>query len=91
MEMTAWSSLHTLVRGRNTDGRISRETLRRIGGFAARHRRRIALFVLLSVIGAVLAVATPLLAGQVVNAIVDGDSKSTVIGLAVVIAVIAFA
>jgi ATP-binding cassette subfamily B protein len=91
MEMTAWSSLHTMVRGRSTDGRISRETLRRIGGFAARHRRRIALFVLLSVVGAVLAVATPLLAGQVVNSIVEGDSRSTVVGLAVVIAVIALA
>lgn len=91
MEMTAWSSMHTMVHGKNTDGRISRETLRRIGGFAARHKQRIALFVLLSIVSAVLAVATPLLAGQVVNAIVDGDTQSTVIWLAVVIAIIAIA
>lgn len=91
MESTAWSSLHSLTRGRNTDGRISRDTPRRIGGFATRHRKRIALFVLLSIAGAALAVATPLLAGQVVNAIVDGESQSTVIWLAVVIALIAIA
>ena len=45
--------------------------------------------MVLSVVGAVLAVATPVLAGQVLDAIVDGDASSVVISLAAVIAVIA--
>ncbi|MGH7749904.1 MAG: ABC transporter ATP-binding protein, partial [Candidatus Dormibacteria bacterium] len=48
-------------------------------------------FVLLSVVGAVLAVATPVLAGRVVDAIVAGGPVSTVVGLAVLIAAIAIA
>jgi ABC-type multidrug transport system fused ATPase/permease subunit len=43
------------------------------------------------VVLAVLAVATPVLAGRVVNAIVDGDSQGTVVRLAVLIAAIAIA
>lgn len=40
---------------------------------------------------AVIAVATPVLAGWVVNAIVDHAETSTVVGLAVLIAVLALA
>jgi len=55
------------------------------------HRRHLALFHLLSVVGALLAVATPVLAGRVVDEIVGGASSDTVITLAVIIAVIAVA
>ena len=68
---------------------ITRVTLRRIAGFAKRHQRKLILFVVMSIITAVLAVATPVLAGRVVDAIVDGDSRSVVIQLAGLIAIIA--
>ena len=48
-------------------------------------------FLLLSVVTAALAVATPVLAGRVVDAIVSAAEPSVVIGLAIVIAVIAVA
>ncbi|MDN5930035.1 MAG: ABC transporter ATP-binding protein/permease, partial [Pseudonocardia sp.] len=70
---------------------FSRATLRRIAGFAAPHKRRLGMFLLLSVVGAALAVATPVLAGRVVDAIVGGRPASIVIGLAALIAVIAVA
>ncbi|MCX6462784.1 MAG: ABC transporter ATP-binding protein [Pseudonocardiales bacterium] len=70
---------------------FSRATLRRIAGFATPHRRRLGAFLLLSVVGAALTVATPVLAGRVVDAIVGGGPASTVVGLALLIAGIAVA
>jgi ABC-type multidrug transport system fused ATPase/permease subunit len=70
---------------------FSRATLRRIGGFARPHRRKLVLFLLLSIVTAALAVATPILAGRVVDAIVESEAQRIVIGLAVLIAVIAVA
>nr|WP_233160573.1 ABC transporter ATP-binding protein [Actinophytocola xanthii] len=68
---------------------FSMRTVRRIGRFARPHRRLLSWFMLLSVVTAVLAVATPVLAGQVVDAIVGGSAASVVVRLAVLIAVIA--
>jgi ABC-type multidrug transport system fused ATPase/permease subunit len=68
-----------------------RGLLRRIWRFAGAHHRRLAVFVGISVVGALFAVATPLLAGRVVDAIVRGGPSAAVIGLAVVIAVVALA
>ncbi|GGT58515.1 ABC transporter ATP-binding protein [Actinomadura citrea] len=68
---------------------FSRATLRRIGRFARPHRGILTAFLLLSVMMAVIAVATPVLAGWVVNAIVDHDATSTVVWLAIVIAALA--
>ncbi len=70
---------------------FARATLRRIGTFARPHRRRIWQFVLLSIVTALLAVATPVLAGNVVTAIVSGSDSSTVVRYALVIAAIALA
>ena len=47
--------------------------------------------MLLSIVMAVLAVATPVLAGQVVDAIIAHADAGTVIGLAVLIAIVAVA
>jgi ABC-type multidrug transport system fused ATPase/permease subunit len=91
MEVTAWNSLYTTMTAQEERRPISRATLRRIGGFAAPHRRQLAWFLLLSVVTAALAVATPVLAGRVVDAIVSAAEPSVVIGLAIVIAVIAVA
>jgi ABC-type multidrug transport system fused ATPase/permease subunit len=91
MEMSAWSAMSNAMHGRTERRPFSRETLRRVLAFARPHRRRIVLFVLVGVVEAVLTVATPLLAGRVVDAIVDGSDPSVVIWLAVLIAVIAVA
>ncbi|GAA4236364.1 ABC transporter ATP-binding protein [Actinomadura meridiana] len=90
MEVTAWMSLHHAMNARDSRP-LSRATLRRIARFARPHRRALVLFLVLSVAMAVLTVATPVLAGQVVDAIVDGSATSTVVGLAVLIAVLALA
>jgi ATP-binding cassette subfamily C protein len=55
------------------------------------YRVKLTLFILLSVGAAFLAVATPVLAGQVVDVIVADGSTRTVVMLAVIIAVVAVA
>ncbi len=91
MEMQAWTSLYHAMHAQEERRPFSRAALRRIAVFARPHRRRIAVFLVLSVVGAVLAVATPVLAGRVVDAIDRGGAVSTVVGLAALIAVIAVA
>ncbi|AEN13608.1 MULTISPECIES: ABC transporter ATP-binding protein [unclassified Streptomyces] len=91
MEVTAWTSLHSAMNAQEGRRPFSRATLRRIGTFARPHRARILRFLLLSVVTALLAVATPVLAGRVVDAIVRGDDSGTVTRLALLIALIAVA
>ncbi|WP_053202137.1 ABC transporter ATP-binding protein [Jiangella muralis] len=91
MEVTAWNALYNAMHAQQDTRPFSRATLRRIFAFAQPHRRYLVAFTALSIVTAVLAVATPVLAGRVVNAIMDGSSQRYVIGLAVVIAVIAVA
>nr|WP_253891670.1 ABC transporter ATP-binding protein [Actinokineospora diospyrosa] len=72
------------------DGRPSGwATLRRVAGFARPHRRRIGWFLLVSVLLSALAVATPVLAGRVVDAIVNHAEPRVVLWLAAVIALAA--
>nr|WP_231726514.1 ABC transporter ATP-binding protein [Kocuria rhizophila] len=75
----------------NKGRRISWDTIRRIATFARPHRRAILAFVLVSVVLAVLGVVTPVLAGDVVNAITGGHDVSAVMWLAIGIAVVAVA
>ncbi|TDD66676.1 ABC transporter ATP-binding protein [Actinomadura rubrisoli] len=91
MEVTAWMSLHHAMNAQNDRRPFSKATLLRIARFAGPHRRLLFSFLLLSVLLAVLAVATPVLAGRVVEAIVDQSASSTVVRLAILIAVLAFA
>ncbi|MCX4903398.1 ABC transporter ATP-binding protein [Streptomyces sp. NBC_00878] len=91
METTAWMQLHSVMNAQQERRPFARATLRRIAGFARPHRPRIVRFVVLSVVTALLAVATPVLAGRVVDAIVSGGDESTVVRLALLIALIAFA
>ncbi|RQX18639.1 ABC transporter [Micromonospora ureilytica] len=90
MEVTAWMSLHHAMNAQD-ERPLSRATLKRIAKFARPHRTLIIRFLLLSVVTAVLTVAAPVLAGRVVDAIVDGADSGVVIRLAVLIAVIALA
>jgi ATP-binding cassette, subfamily B, bacterial len=91
MEVTAWTSMYHAMHAQEERRPFSLATLRRIGGFAKPHQRQLALFLGLSVGTAILTVATPLLAGRVVDAITGNESESLVIGLAVLIAGIAVA
>jgi ATP-binding cassette subfamily C protein len=90
MEVSAWMSLHHAMHQRDQRP-FSKATLRRIAAFARPHRRLLAGFLAGSVVSAVLTVAAPVLAGQVVDTIVTGRDTALVIWLAVAIAVIALA
>ncbi|MGP9502083.1 ABC transporter ATP-binding protein [Specibacter sp. AOP5-B1-6] len=89
MEGAAWSSLWSTMRSDKSSGGISKDTLRRTIRFAKPYNRKLLIFVVLSVLSAALAVATPVLAGQVVNAIVAKTALDVVVRLAVLIAVVA--
>ncbi|MEV5902077.1 ABC transporter ATP-binding protein/permease [Streptomyces sp. NBC_00015] len=89
MESTAWTQLYSVMNAQQERRPFDRVTLRRIGAFARPHRRRIATFVLLGVLTALLAVATPVLAGRVVDAIVSHGDAGAVVRLSLLIAVIA--
>ncbi|UJB40750.1 ABC transporter ATP-binding protein [Streptomyces sp. A1-5] len=89
MEVTAWHSLHSTMTAQQGKHRLSRGTLRRIAAFARPHRRMLVWFLVLSTVTALLAVATPLLAGRVVDAIVGRTSPGLVLGLSGLIAAIA--
>ena len=89
METTAWTQLHTVMNAEQERRPFARDTLRRVGAFARPHRARIAQFVVLGVVTALLAVATPVLAGLVVDAIVSGGDEGEVVRLALLIALIA--
>ena len=85
---------HALYRQMNASGGDLRTLARRgllgrIWRFSARHHRRLGVFVGLSVVSAALAVATPVLAGRVVDEIVRGGTPGVVVLLAAVIAVVA--
>ena len=91
MEVTAWMSLYHAMNAEQDRRPFSRETFRRIGVFARPHRAQLVKFLLLSVLTAVLAVATPVLAGRVVDAIVRGAETKVVVALSLLIALIAVA
>jgi ABC-type multidrug transport system fused ATPase/permease subunit len=96
IETVARQTLHRQIRGRSGDLRslANRALLTRIWRFAGRHHRRLAGFVGVSVVSALLAVATPVLAGKVVDEIVKGPAggaPAVVVTLALVIAAVAVA
>ncbi len=70
--------------------RVNRATAARVLRFARPYRRIILVFLAVVVVSSVIAVVTPLLAGDVINAITGGkpDAGSVVIRLAVAIAVL---
>jgi ABC-type multidrug transport system fused ATPase/permease subunit len=91
-EAVARQTLYRQVRARGGDLRslADRGLLRRIWRFADRHHRRLGVFVAVSVVSAVLGLATPLLAGKVIDEIGNGAAGIVVL-LAVVIAAVAVA
>ncbi|KIH99489.1 ABC transporter [Streptomonospora alba] len=91
MEVTAWNSMYHAMHAPDDRRPFSAATLRRIGRFARPHKRALIAFVVLSSVTAALAVATPLLAGRIVDAIVGAQPLDRVLRLAALIAAIALA
>lgn len=93
LETVARQSLYRQTHARGGDLRslADRRLLGRIWRFAGRHHRMLWVFLLVSVLGAGLTVATPLLAGRVVDEITDGGTVGFVVLLAAVIAAVAVA
>jgi ATP-binding cassette subfamily B protein len=89
MESAAWSTLYRTISAQQERRPFSRVTVRRIAAFARPQRVALGFFVVLSVVGAFLAVATPVLAGQVVDAITSRSAPGAVVRLALLIAGIA--
>lgn len=86
MESIAWNQVYRGMHAPDERRAFSGPTARRILRFARPHRRKLVGFLVLSVVTSGLAVATPVLAGEVVNAIVAGDERAVVIRLALAIA-----
>jgi ATP-binding cassette subfamily B protein len=91
MDGVAWHSLYNISRAKSGSRPFSKATLKRVLGFARPHRTKLIAFVALSIVMAFLAVATPVLAGQVVDAIVAKAGTDEVIRLAMLIAAVAVA
>src|SRR3954453_4738972 len=89
MGFSHWMALESAMHGERTKRTFSRATLRRIVAFARPHRRALVAFLILSVISAVLAVATPVLAGWVVDDIIKHKAEGRVLFLAGLIAGVA--
>src|SRR4051812_387257 len=91
-ESVARQSLYRQAHAKGGDLRalVDRRLLGRIWRFAARHHRRLGVFVAVSVVSALLGLATPLLAGKVIDEIGNGAAGIVVL-LAVVIAAVAVA
>nr|WP_194816558.1 ABC transporter ATP-binding protein [Nocardia sp. XZ_19_385] len=89
IESVAYSQMYRRMNAPDEQRPFSMATAKRILRFAQPHRARIAVFLVFSVVSALLAVATPVLAGRVVNNIVGGAAARVVVILALVIGVIA--
>ena len=91
-ETVARQSLYRQTHAKGGDLRslADRTLLTRIWRFAGRHHRRLGVFVGVSVVSAMLGLATPLLAGRVVDEIGKG-AVGVVVMLALVIAAVALA
>jgi ATP-binding cassette subfamily C protein len=90
MDVSVWMALQSAMQEEGaTRRRVSRATVRRVVAFARPHRRPLVAFAALSMVGAVLGVATPVLAGRAVDAVVSGRSARSVGWLAGAIAAVA--
>jgi ATP-binding cassette subfamily B protein len=72
-DMSAWTALRSSVQRSDTRNarRVDWHTLRRVGRFARHRRSTIAAFLALATVSAALGVASPVIAGRAVNAIVE--------------------
>jgi ATP-binding cassette subfamily B protein len=89
MDFSHWMALESAMHGEQQRRAFDRATLRRIAEFARPHWRALGVFLALSVVTALLTVATPVLAGRVVDEIVEGRDEGRVVQLAIAIALVA--
>ncbi|WP_280272295.1 ABC transporter ATP-binding protein [Nocardia wallacei] len=89
IESEAWGQLYRQAHAPQERRALSRATARRILRFAGPHRPLLIGFLVFSVVSAVLSVANPVLAGQVVDKIVGQAAPGSVALLAAVIGAVA--
>jgi ATP-binding cassette subfamily B protein len=89
IESVAWNQMYRRMNSPGERRPFRLATLRRIGGFARPHKRMLSGFLVLSVVSAILAVATPVLAGRVVDAITESAESAVIVRLALLIGLIA--
>ncbi len=90
MSMPGWHMMRSLTKDSSvTDHELSPGTTRRVLSYAAPYRGRIAAFLVLVVLDAVLTVATPLLLKQIVDNGVIPQAPDVVVRLSLVVAAIA--
>jgi ATP-binding cassette subfamily B protein len=84
---SGWQTMRTLSRdGSVRDVRLAEGTTRRVLGYARPQSRRIGVFLVLVVIGAVLVVATPLLLQRLIDDGVIAGNSDLVVRIALVVA-----
>lgn len=94
MSMSSWTMLRSIQNSdRVAEHRLRQGTTRRILRYARPYRRDISVFLITVVLAAVIGVATPLLAGDVVNSITKGGQGAAahILRIALVIAALAVA
>lgn len=91
MDRAAWSYMHAMGRANEGANPFTKATLKRVLRFAVPYRGRILVFILVSILAAAVSVATPVLAGQVVDAIVARSGLGPVAFFAVLIGLLAIA
>ncbi len=92
IERAAMLAMRRASHGEPASGSTLRPgTVRRSLDYVRRYRGKLVLYLVLSVVGAVLGVASPVLAGDVVDAIVGAGDRDLIIRLALLIAAVALA
>ncbi|MDQ0380866.1 ABC transporter ATP-binding protein [Amycolatopsis thermophila] len=86
-----WSLMSSAMRAADAPKGLAPGTVRRVARFARPYWRSLLVFLALTVVSAVIAVSTPVLAGRVVDTIVGGKEAGLVVLLAIVVAVLAIA
>ena len=83
-----WESMRAMTRRdpRVKDHKLAAGTWRRVLAFAGPYRRQVTVFLVTVVVSAVVSVATPVLAGRIVDQLHRNGSRSTIVTIAVVIA-----
>jgi ATP-binding cassette subfamily B protein len=92
--MSGWNMLRAMRREDEVrDHKIHKDTAKRVLAFATPYRRDIAVFLVAVILDAVIGVATPVLAGSVVNTITRGGpgASTAVVRIATFIAALALA
>lgn len=87
---TAWSALHSMSRDDVGDVHLRPGTGRRVLTYAGPYRKQIVVFLVLTVLDALLIVATPLLLKEIVDRGVAQQDSSLVVRLSLLVALIAF-